>query len=107
MARNAKSRNTFDKIKQYIHFADNNALDPADKNAKIRPIFNICNSKLKQWGMWATMLSIDEQMTPYTGRHSSKQTIRVKSIRFGFKSFVIASYDGYPYHITPYSGARG
>ena len=39
--------------------------------------------------------------------HSPKQTVRNKSARFGYKSFVLANSDGYPYHIIPYSGAKG
>ena len=46
-------------------------------------------------------------MIPYFGMHSAKQTMRKKSVRSGYKSFVLASSDGYPYHIIPYSGAKG
>ena len=46
-------------------------------------------------------------MIPYFGMHSAKQTMRVKSVRFGYKNFVLAGSDGYPYHIIPYSGANG
>ena len=107
IVRNAISRNDFMKIKQHFHLADNHNLDPQDKNAKVRPLFDITNRKLKKFGVYHTHFSIDESMTPYTGRHSSKQTIRTKSIRFGFKSFVLTSWDGYPVHLSPYSGARG
>lgn len=107
IVRNAMSRNEFRTIKRYLHLADNKNLDKADKNAKIRPLFDITNKKLKQFGNFHTHLSIDEMMTPYTGRSSSKQTIRTKSVRFGFKTFVLASHDGYPIHLSPYSGSRG
>ena len=46
-------------------------------------------------------------MVPYTGRHSSKQTNREKTVRFGYKNFCLTSSDGYPYHIIPYAGAKG
>ena len=45
-------------------------------------------------------------MVPYTGKNSSKQTIRTKTIRSGYKNFVICSDDGYPYFIEPYCGAK-
>ena len=45
-------------------------------------------------------------MVPYTGKNSSKQTIQTKTIRFGYKNFVICSDDGYPYFIDPYCGAK-
>ena len=38
---------------------------------------------------------------------SAKQTMCVKSVRFGYKNFVQASSDRYPYHLIPYSGAKG
>ena len=107
IVKNAISRNDFIKIKQHFHLADNNNLDPEDKNAKVRLLFDVPNRKLKKFGIYHTHFSIDERMTPYTGQHSSKQTIRTKSIRFGFKSFVLTSWDGYPVHLAPYSGARG
>ena len=45
-------------------------------------------------------------MVPYTDKNSSKQTIQVKTIRFGYKNFVICSDDGCPYFIDPYCGAK-
>ena len=45
-------------------------------------------------------------MIPYTGNDSSKQTIQTKSIRSGYKNFVLCSTDGYPYFINPYCGAK-
>ena len=78
MVQEAMSRKVFEGIKRHIHFADNNNLDT-----------NAC-------------YSLDEQMVPYTGKNSSKQTIRTKSIRFGYKNFVLCSDDGYPYFLDPY-----
>ena len=49
-------------------------------------------------------LSIDESMVPYYGRHSCKQFIRAKSIRFGFKSWVLANGTGVPHKIEIYQG---
>ena len=42
---------------------------------------------------------------PYYGKHSSKQFIRGKPIRFGFKMFSLASPTGYLHHVEPYCGA--
>ena len=49
-------------------------------------------------------LSIDESMLPYYGKHSAKMFIRMKPIRFGYKLWVLAGYDGYPYSMSIYSG---
>ena len=43
-------------------------------------------------------------MVPYYGHHSSKMYIRGKPIRFGFKLWVLASSDGYPFKIDVYTG---
>jgi len=81
----ALSLNRFEEILRYLHLADNTELDPNDKIAKIRPLFDHLNKQyLKYWPVEAD-LDIDESMVPYYGHHSSKQFIRGKPIRFGFK----------------------
>ena len=83
MVYEAMSTKDFEEIKRYIHFADNDNLDNNDKFAKVRKLYDITNKTLQQFGFFHTYYSIDEQMVPYTGKNSSKQTIRTKSIRFG------------------------
>ena len=100
------SRKEFEDVKRFIHFADNNSLDTKDKFDKVRQLYDIINKNLKQFGFSHSHYSIDEQMVPYTGKNSSKQTIRTKIICFGWKNFVICSDDGYPYFIDPYCGAK-
>lgn len=58
-----------------------------------------------QFGIFTPDLSIDEQMVPYFGRHSSKMYIRGKPIRFGFKNWCLCSSNGYLYQFIPYGGA--
>ena len=98
------SRNQFRKIKSYFHVCDNEDLELNDKWAKLRPLIDIVNNKLIQFGALAEHLSIDEQMVPYFGRHSCKMFIRGKPIRFGYKNWVICSNDGYPFKVIPYQG---
>ena len=45
-------------------------------------------------------------MVPHFGRHSCKQFIRGKPIRFGFKLSVISSSTGLPYHVSIYEGKQ-
>ena len=98
------SRNRFRDLKRYIHFADNQSLNQNDKMAKIRPLLDATNSRLIQFGVFAENLSIDEQMLPYTGRHSAKQFMHNKPVKFGYKLWSLASSNGYPFHIDVYSG---
>ena len=102
MVYEAMSREDFKEIKRYIHFADNDNLDNNGKFAKVRKLYDIRNKTLQQFGFFHTYYSNDEQMVPYTDKNSSKQTIRTKSIRFGYKNFVLSSDDGYPYFLDPY-----
>ena len=51
---------------------------------QVRPIFNILNQGSKYF-MGSGKFSIDEIMIPYYGRHSTKQFIYGKPIRFGYK----------------------
>ena len=91
------SRKRFEDIKKFIHFADNENLTGGDKLAKIRPQQDKVNASLQQFGLFEKDLSIDEQMVPYFGRNSAKMFIRGKPIRFGYKNWVLASSDSYPY----------
>ncbi|XP_043191510.1 piggyBac transposable element-derived protein 3-like [Amphibalanus amphitrite] len=97
-------RNRFELIKRYLHFADNEHLPTGDKIAKVRPLFEELNRVLLQFGVIHPQLSIDEQMVPYFGRHSSKMFMKGKPVRFGFKLWVLASSDGYPYQVEMYTG---
>ena len=99
---NTMSRNRFHKINQYTHFADNENLQPGDKMAKISPMYNKLNQQLVQYAMFHDLLSIDESMVPYYGRHSSKLFIKGKPIRFEYKLWCLCGSDGYPYHLIPY-----
>ena len=97
------SRNRFQEIKKFLHCADNANLGN-EKMAKVKPLYDLLNENMRQFGILHEILSIDESMTPYYGRHSCKQFIRQKPIRFGFKSWVMASSTGMPYFVMIYEG---
>ena len=79
---NSMRRDKFEEILRYIHAADNNNLDSSDKFAKVRPLLNIINERFIRFAsaFGPKIVSIDESMIPYYGRHSSKQFIRSKPI---------------------------
>ena len=72
-----------EEMKRFIHFADDYLLNTNDKFAKVTQLYDIANKNLKQSGFFHLHYSVDEQMVPYTGKNSSKQTIRTKTILFG------------------------
>jgi len=98
------SRNRCTEIKKFVHVADNDKITAGDKIYKVRPLMDMVNSKLQQFGIFSTFLSIDEEMVPYFGHHSCKMFIRGKPIRFGFKLWVLASDTGYPFNVMIYTG---
>ena len=78
---NAMRRNRFEKIMQYIHFADNSTLGAtSDKYAKIRPPVRLLLKRFGQHSQPEEKLSHDEAMIEYFGRHGCKQCIRGKPI---------------------------
>ena len=61
-------------------------IDVHDK-FQVRPIFDNLNKTATKWILPFSdgHFSVDETMIPYYGRHSTKQFIRGKPIRFGYK----------------------
>ena len=82
-------RDVLEAVMTIIHFADNADTDN-DQFYKVRPIFENLN-KSAQWllPLSDSLYSVDESMVPYYGRHSCKQFIRGKPVRFGYKVTII------------------
>ncbi|KAL1239687.1 Chimeric ERCC6-PGBD3 protein [Trichinella pseudospiralis] len=68
------SSSRFMEIKKYLYLADNQKLH----------------------GMFHEKLSVDESIVPYYGRHAAKLFLKGKSIRFGYKVWLLCGNDGYP-----------
>lgn len=101
------SRNRFTKIKSYLHFRNNNELNDEtkiDKGFKIRPLLNMVNDSIAQFGVFEDKLSVDETMVKYFGKHSIKQFIRGKPIRFGYKFWNVCSVSDYCFRFDLYCG---
>ena len=103
----AMTRDRFDEMMRFLHVSDNTNLDAQDKMAKVRPLVSMLNERFLHHFIPCQNLSIDESMIPYYGRHSSKQFIRCKPIRFGYKMWVLTTPLGYVIQFEPYQGARG
>jgi DNA excision repair protein ERCC-6 len=101
----AMSRNSFEETLRFLHLADNSQLEENDKFAKVRPLLRNLNERWLSFAPPETHLSIDESMIPYYGRHSAKQHIHGKPIRFGYKMWSMATTTGYLLQCEPYQGA--
>ena len=100
----AMRRDRFAKIKKYLHLADNSNLGLNDKFAKLRPFFNALNDIFVKYSPETYFHSIDESMVPYFDHHPSKQSIRSKPVRFGFKFWCGCLPSGYLVWFEPHGG---
>ena len=79
------TRNRFEGIKPFLHFADNDCLPQEDKMPKIRSLQKAVNASLQQFGVFAEDLSVDEHILG---------VIHVKYL-FALKRFVLLIKTGY------------
>jgi DNA excision repair protein ERCC-6 len=98
------SRNRYCELKSFLHLADNNNLEKGNKVAKVSPLYKLLNDNLQKHGIFHSDLSIDESMVPYFGKHSSKMFMHMKPIRIGYKLWILASPDGFPFALIIYTG---
>lgn len=97
-------RNRFIQIMSLLHFADNNKMDQRDKLWKLRPLIKILQSNFIKHFVPVQQLDYDESMIAYYGRHSCKQFIKGKPIRFGYKVWCLNTYSGYLLNFDVYQG---
>lgn len=93
---NSISRDRFELIHRYLHFNDNNKIDPNNKLYKIQPLIDRINEISQALAIpLGENFSLDEAMEPYYGHHHMKQFIRGKPIRYGFKFWCLSTSEGY------------
>ncbi|CAH1955263.1 unnamed protein product [Acanthoscelides obtectus] len=90
---------------QNLHLNDNNNLENTDMFSKLRHLFSTLNEKFQSFASLEECHSVDESMVPYYGGHGSKQFIRGKPIRWGYKVWVGTTKKGYIEWFEPYKGS--
>nr|AGK25051.1 transposase [Chilo suppressalis] len=100
--------NRFEKIRNILHFNDNEKHMPKDhphhdRLHKLRPIIDHLNNKFGSIP-YDQRLSIDEQMCATKLAHFMKQYLPNKPHKWGFKLFVMCSLQGFAYQFEIYSG---
>lgn len=100
----AMRRDRFVTICRFIHCADNNFIDRTDKFHKIRPFADKIRKKFMEYYVPENDLNYDESMVKYFGKHSCKQFIRGKPIRFGYKIWSLNTQSGYLVNFSLYQG---
>ena len=92
---NAMRLNRFEKIMEVLHFQDNTKLDHDDRFCKLRGVSNYLEQQFMKHFVPTQNLSHDEALIEYFGRHSCKQHIIQKPIRFGYKIWCLNTPSGY------------
>ncbi len=100
----AMRRDRFDTIMKCLHFHPNSQLDMQDKYTKLRPLTIDLQKKFMLHLIPTKCISHDEAMVEYFGKHSCKQAIRNKPIRFGYKMWCQNTPSGYLISFDPYQG---
>ena len=107
------SRDRFEEITRYLHFADNDKLpahgeDGFSRLQKVDPIISALKQRFKAMYYPHSQLSVDEAMIPFKGRSSMKQYLPMKPVKRGFKVWAMAdALNGYLYDFNVYTGATG
>lgn len=99
----------FLKIKQYLHFSNNEEFDaathPSPKLYKLWPIYQNLVQKFKSVYTPEKNIAIDESLLLYKGRLGWIQYIPMKRARFGIKTYLLCeSSTGYVYNFIIYTG---
>jgi DNA excision repair protein ERCC-6 len=97
-------RDRFDNIMRSLHFLPNDKLDKKDKFSKLRPLISHIQQKCMEMYTPSSSISHDEAMVEYFGKHGSKQMIKNKPIRIGYKIWCQNSPNGYLIAFDPYQG---
>lgn len=104
MVSDAMRRDRFRQILRYLHCADNTKPDPNDKLWKVRPLMDKLKNRFIENWVAEEHLDFDESLIKYFGRHSCKQFIRGKPIRFGYKMWCLNTSSGYLVNFDMYQG---
>ena len=91
-------------ILKNLHFADITKVDKKDTRTKLLPLLDCVLKKYDVNNSVPEYSSVDESMVPYYGQNHTKQFIRRKSIRFGFKMWAHCSKQGFQHFFEFYTG---
>ena len=102
------SENRFEKIKQFIHFGNNENVLPFsypqhDRLFKLSPVIEKLKERF-QLISFKECLSIDEQICATKARSYLKQYLPSKPNKWGYKLFVLCGVSGFSYDFEVYTG---
>lgn len=98
------SRNRFELLLSFIHFANNEEAPPGNRLHKIDNLLLLLNQKFSEMYEPGENITIDESMIPYRGRLKFRQYIPNKRHRYGIKAYKLCLPRGYTWHTKLYTG---
>ena len=96
------SRNRFEILLKFIHFADNNQIQENDRLGKIQPLVELLQKKFQQVFCPGEHIVADETLVPWRSRLVCKQYIPNKAHKYGIKLFKLCSAEGFTYSMKVY-----
>ena len=102
------SSKRFEKIRQFLHFNDNNLQVPKndpqhDRLHKVRPFIKHLQTKFAQVP-FEESLSVDEQICATKAKSFIKQYLPSKPHKWGYKIYVLCGISGFAYDFELYTG---
>ena len=76
LVKNAMPRNRFSHP-SYLHFCENNTIDPADKCGKVRPLLDMMRQSCQKFAILTEAVNVDESIIPYYGKFGQKSKQRM------------------------------
>jgi len=98
------SRNRFELLLRFWHFADNEETPDNDRIYKVRDLLERVVKNYQNVMEPDEYLAIDESMIPFRGRLKFKQYIPGKAHKYGVKLFKICEKNGYTHDLQVYAG---
>lgn len=103
---NNMARDRFFELRNNLHLVDNmkKPTNCTDVFYKVRPIYNAIRSRCLEIPL-EKELCVDEQIVPFTGKHSAKQYIKGKPCPWGMKLFFLCGKNGRAYDFIIYQNS--
>ena len=97
----------FYQLRSNLHMVNNLEIpdDCKDKFFKTRPLIKSILKRCHEMPV-EEVISIDEQIIPFTGHLSIKQYIKGKPCPWGVKVYLLCGKSGYPYDFVLYQGSQ-
>ena len=102
------TRATFEKVKRYIHFCDNQRLKKQGEEGyhplqKVRPVLEMFLAEIRKVPQ-ENRVSVDEMVIPFKGRSHLKQYNPKKPKKWGYKAQALCGSSGFLYNLEIYCG---